>query len=35
MPKEEGGLGVKDVVKFSNTLLAKWKWHLGMNDKGK
>jgi len=29
-PKEEGGLGIKDVEKFNTTLLAKWKWRLGV-----
>jgi len=34
-PKEEGGLGVKDIRMFNCTLLAKWKWSLMSEEKGK
>jgi len=33
--KEEGGLGVKDIRKFNCALLAKWKWRLLSEEKGK
>ncbi|XP_068504626.1 uncharacterized protein [Phaseolus vulgaris] len=33
--QEEGGLGVKDVRKFNRALLAKWKWRLMSEEKGK
>lgn len=29
-----GGLGIKDIGKFNATLLAKWKWRLGMEEGG-
>ena len=28
LPKERGGLGIKDITKFNSTLLGKWKWDL-------
>ena len=28
LPKEEGGLGIKDIDTFNLALLAKWKWNL-------
>jgi len=28
------GLGIKDILCFSNTLLEKWKWRLGREEKG-
>jgi hypothetical protein len=31
-PKEEGGLGVKDLGWFNLALLAKWRWRLLMED---
>ena len=30
-PKEEGGLGVKDITAFNTSLLGKWKWDLFQN----
>jgi len=33
-PKEEGGLGVKDINLFIMELSGKWKWRLGMKKKG-
>jgi len=29
-PKENGGLGIKEIDKFNVALLAKWKWRLGI-----
>jgi len=34
-PKEEGGLGLKDIKKFNFSLLAKWRWRSIAKDKGK
>ena len=34
-PLEEGGLGIKDVKIFNNALLAKWKWRLMNDERGK
>jgi len=34
-PLEEGGLGIKDVRKFNYALMAKWKWRLMSDEKGK
>jgi len=31
---ESGGLGIKDVGKFSDDFLAKWKWRLGLGVRG-
>ena len=31
LPKEEGGLGVKDITAFNVSLLGKWKWDLFQN----
>ena len=31
---ETGGLGVRDVGSFSMTLLAKWKWRIGVEVEG-
>ena len=28
LPKEDGGLGVKDINSFNLSLLGKWKWNL-------
>ena len=33
MPKEKGGLGIKDIDTFNLALLGKWKWNL-MQEKG-
>ncbi|XP_068487036.1 uncharacterized protein [Phaseolus vulgaris] len=27
-PREEGGLGLRDIRMFNSTLLTKWRWHL-------
>jgi len=35
IPKQEGGLGFKDIRKFNVALLAKWKWQLVSEDEGK
>ena len=34
-PKEEGGLGIKDIRRFNCALLAKWKWRMLTEEKGK
>ncbi|XP_068471476.1 uncharacterized protein [Phaseolus vulgaris] len=34
-PPEEGGLGIKDIRKFNYALMAKWKWRLMSDEKGK
>jgi len=34
-PKEEGGLGLKDIKKFYFALLAKWRWRFISQEKGK
>jgi len=31
LPKEQGGLGVKDITSFNISLLGKWKWDLLQN----
>lgn len=31
-PKDKGGLGVKDVMKMNNSLLAKWRWRILCED---
>jgi len=33
-PKEMGGLGVRDISKFIEVLIAKWKWRFGVEKKG-
>jgi len=33
MPKEHGGLGVKDIPSFNAALLGKWKWELLQNQR--
>jgi len=33
-PKEEGGLGIKDLKRFNYALLGKWKWRLGKEERG-
>ena len=33
--KDEGGLGIKDIRKFNYALMAKWKWRISSNDKGR
>jgi len=33
-PKGEGGLDIKNVKTFNEALLAKWKWRLGLEEKG-
>ena len=33
LPKEKGGLGIKDIDTFNLALLGKWKWNL-MQEKG-
>jgi len=34
-PKEEGGLGFKDIRKFNSALIAKWRWRFISQEKGK
>ena len=34
-PREEGGLGIRDIRKFNVALLAKWKWRCISNEKGR
>lgn len=31
LPKSKGGLGIKDLIKFNEALLAKWGWELANN----
>jgi len=33
LPKEKGGLGIKDINSFNMALLGKWEWNL-MQHKG-
>jgi len=33
-PKQEGGLGFKDIRKFNVVILAKWKWRLMTVEEG-
>ena len=28
LPKDKGGLGIKDIKTFNTTLLGKWRWDL-------
>jgi len=34
-PKEEGGLGIRDICKFNAALLAKWRWRCISEEKGR
>jgi len=34
-PKEEGGLGVRDIRKFNTSLLAKWRWRYISEETGR
>jgi len=34
-PKEEGGLGIRDIRKFNYALLAKWRWRFLTEEKGR
>ena len=34
-PREEGGLGLRDIRNFNSALLAKWRWHLILEEKGR
>jgi len=34
-PREEGGLGLRDIRKFNSALLAKWRWHYISDEKGR
>ena len=34
-PKEEGGLGLKDIRKFNFAILAKWRWRFMSQERGK
>ena len=31
LPKDKGGIGIKDLRKFNHALLGKWKWNLFHN----
>ena len=31
LPKNKGGLGIKDLIKFNEALLGKWGWELANN----
>jgi len=33
-PRGEGGLGIKNIKLFNKAFLAKWKWRLGIDEKG-
>jgi len=34
-PREEGGLGLRDIRKFNFALLAKWRWRYISDEKGR
>ncbi|XP_068466531.1 uncharacterized mitochondrial protein AtMg00310-like [Phaseolus vulgaris] len=34
-PKEEGGLGIRDIRRFNYALLAKWRWRIVSEEKGR
>jgi len=34
-PKEEGGIGIRDIRKFNYALLAKWRWRFLIEAKGR
>jgi len=34
-PREEGGLGIRDILKFNVALLSKWRWRCISSEKGK
>ena len=34
-PKEEGGLGLREIQKFNHALLAKWRWRCISQEEGR
>jgi len=34
-PKEEGGLGLREIRKLNHALLAKWRWHYISQEEGR